>query len=77
LIDLRRVEALFGDMVAPMTGMTEFMRIFTMKIARRFDGGDGFYSTRVHELLAKSLLHWMSAPFSHCGCLGVCDVPSS
>jgi hypothetical protein len=67
LIDLRRVVALFGDMVAPMAGMIAFMGIFTLKIAWRFDGGDGC-STHVHELLARSLLHRMSTPFSHCAC---------
>jgi hypothetical protein len=45
---------LFGAMVAPMAGMTEFMRIFTLNIARWFDGGDVFcsvcmrYSLRVY-----------------------------
>jgi hypothetical protein len=43
-MDWRRVVALFGAMVAPMAGTTRFMRILTLKIARRFDGGDGFYS---------------------------------
>jgi hypothetical protein len=43
-MDLRRVVALFGAMVAPLAGMAEFMQIFTLKIAQRFDGGDGFCS---------------------------------
>jgi hypothetical protein len=36
--------ALFGIVVGSMARTTEFMWIFTMKIARRFDGGDGFCS---------------------------------
>jgi hypothetical protein len=43
-MDLRRVDALFGAMVAPIAGMAEFIQIFTLKIAQRFDGGDDFYS---------------------------------
>jgi hypothetical protein len=39
-MDLSWVVALFGAMVAPMPGTTEFMRILTLKIAWRFDGGD-------------------------------------
>jgi hypothetical protein len=40
-MDFRGVVALFGAMVASMAGTTEFMRIFILKIARRFNGGDG------------------------------------
>jgi hypothetical protein len=40
----RRHEALSGAMVASSAGPTKFMRILTMKIARRFDGGDDIYS---------------------------------
>jgi hypothetical protein len=43
-MDWHSVVALFGAMVAPMAGMTRFMQILTLKIARRFDGGDGFCS---------------------------------
>jgi hypothetical protein len=50
-MDLRRAVALSGAMVALMAGMTEFMRIFTMKIARWFDGGDGFCSVCMRHSL--------------------------
>jgi hypothetical protein len=43
-MDTHREVALFGIMVGSMARTTEFMWIFTLKIARRFDGGDGFYS---------------------------------
>jgi hypothetical protein len=51
-MDLRRVVALFGAMVALMEGMIKFMRILTLKIARRFDGGDGFCSVCMRHSLS-------------------------
>jgi hypothetical protein len=43
-MDARRKVALSGVVMTLMARMTKFMRIFTLKIARRFDGGYGFYS---------------------------------
>jgi hypothetical protein len=37
---VRRKEALSGTMVVPSAESRIFMRILTIKIARRFDGGD-------------------------------------
>ena len=37
-------EVMSGVVVASLARTTKFMRIFTLKIARRFDGGDGFCS---------------------------------
>jgi hypothetical protein len=45
------VVALFGAMAASMAGTIEFMQIFIPKIARRFDGGDGFYSVCMRHSL--------------------------
>jgi hypothetical protein len=50
-MDLRKAVALFGAMVASMAGMTEFMWILTLKIAWRFDGGDGFCSVYMRHLV--------------------------
>jgi hypothetical protein len=38
----RREEALFGAMVTSSPGSAKFMKILTLKIAWRFDGGDDF-----------------------------------
>jgi hypothetical protein len=43
-MDTHREVALFGIVVGSMARTTEFMWIFILKIARQFDGGDGFYS---------------------------------
>jgi hypothetical protein len=51
-MDLRGVVVLFGAMVAPMAGMIKFMQILTLKIAQRFDGGDGFCSVCMRHLLS-------------------------
>jgi hypothetical protein len=48
---LRRAVALFGAMTTSMAGTTEFMRIFILKIARRFIGGDGFCSVCMRHSL--------------------------
>jgi hypothetical protein len=37
---VRGEKVLSGAMVASSVGSTKFMRILTLKIARRFDGGD-------------------------------------
>jgi hypothetical protein len=37
---VHREEALSGAMVASSAGLAKFMRILTLKIAWRFDGGD-------------------------------------
>jgi hypothetical protein len=53
-MDWRMVVLLFGAMVALMAGTRRFIQILTLKIARRFDRGDGFcsvcmrYSLRVY-----------------------------
>jgi hypothetical protein len=44
LLQLRRVEALSGVMVTLMAGTTKIMLILILRIARQFDGGDGFCS---------------------------------
>jgi hypothetical protein len=44
LLDSHRVEALSGVMVTLTAGTTKIMLIFIPRIARRFDGGDGFCS---------------------------------
>jgi hypothetical protein len=43
LMDSRRVEALSCVMVTSTAGTMKIMLIFILRIARRFDGGDGFY----------------------------------
>jgi hypothetical protein len=50
-MDARREVALFGVVVASMAGTTKFMWIFTLKIAQRFDGGDGFCSVCIRYSL--------------------------
>ena len=42
-----RAGALSGIVVASSAGSTKFMRISTLKIARRFEGGGGFCSVYV------------------------------
>jgi hypothetical protein len=42
-MDVCKELALSDVVVASTAGTTKFMRIFTLKIAWRFDGGDGFY----------------------------------
>jgi hypothetical protein len=44
LMDSRRVAALSGIIVTSTAGTTKIMLIFILRIARRFDGGDGFCS---------------------------------
>jgi hypothetical protein len=44
LMDMRRAEALCGVMVTSMAGKTKIMLIFILRIAWRFEGGDGFCS---------------------------------
>jgi hypothetical protein len=51
LIDRHWAAAMSGVVVASMAGSTKFMRIFTLKISRRFDGGDGFCSMCMRYLL--------------------------
>jgi hypothetical protein len=54
MMDVSREVALSSIVVASMAGTTKLMRIFTLKIAWRFDGGNGFcgvcmrYSLRVY-----------------------------
>jgi hypothetical protein len=43
-MDVHREVALSVVVVTSMAGTMKFMRIFTLKIAWRFDGGDGFCS---------------------------------
>jgi hypothetical protein len=47
LMDSRRAEALSGVMVTLTAGKTKIILIFILKIARRFEGGDGFCSVRM------------------------------
>ena len=44
MMNSRRVEVLSGVVVASSAGLVKTIWILTMKIARRFDGGDNFYS---------------------------------
>jgi hypothetical protein len=44
LMCARMEEVLSGAMVASSAGFAKFVQILTMKIARRFDGGDNFCS---------------------------------
>jgi hypothetical protein len=47
LMDSRRVEALSGVMVTSTASKTKIMLFFILRIARRFEGGDGFCSMRM------------------------------
>jgi hypothetical protein len=49
---VRRKEAPSGTMVASSAGSTKFMRIFTMKIAWRFGGGDDLCSVYMRYSLS-------------------------
>jgi hypothetical protein len=48
---VRREEVPSGAMVALSAGSTKFMRILTMKVAWRFNGGDDFCSVYMRYLL--------------------------
>ena len=43
----RRAGVLFGVEVASAARPAKFMRILTMKTAKRFDGGDDFYGVHI------------------------------
>jgi hypothetical protein len=47
LIDSRRAEALSGVMVTSTAGKTKIILIYILRIARWFEGGDGFCSMRM------------------------------
>jgi hypothetical protein len=47
LMESRRAEALSGVMVTLTAGKTKIILIFILKIAWRFEGGDGFYSVHM------------------------------
>jgi hypothetical protein len=48
----RREEATSGAMVVSSAGSTKFMRILTLKIARRFDDGDDICSVYMRYYLS-------------------------
>jgi hypothetical protein len=66
-----------GVVVTSIAGTTKFMRISTLKIARRFNKGNDFCCVCMRYSLRVYLLDQMNTTISLRGYLGVCDISYS